>query len=95
MSETISKSSTVSAAPGQVSSTVEGEAVILNMETGVYYGLNPVGAWVWEELQSPKTVAALLDDLVAEFDVDEQRGETDLMALLEDLAGASLIEVKE
>jgi hypothetical protein len=95
MSETITKSSTVSAAPGQVSSTVEGEAVILNVQTGVYYGLNPVGAWVWEQLQTPKTVARVLEDLVAEFDVDEERGETDLMALLDDLAGASLIEVKE
>jgi hypothetical protein len=94
MSETISKSSTISAAPGQVSSTVEGEAVILNMETGVYYGLNTVGAWVWEQLQSPKTVDELLKGLVSEFDVDEDRGEADLMALLEDLAGASLIEVK-
>jgi hypothetical protein len=95
MSQTISKTSTVSAAPGQVSSTVEGEAVILNVQTGVYYGLNPVGAWVWDELQAPKTVAALLEGLVAEFDVEEARGESDLIALLEDLAGASLVEVKE
>ena len=94
MSETISKTSTISAAPGQVSSTVEGEAVILNVETGIYYGLNPVGAWVWEALQTPTTVAQLLDGLVAEFDVDEDQGENDLMALLDDLAGASLIEVK-
>jgi hypothetical protein len=94
MNETISKSSTISAASGQVSSTVEGEAVILNMETGVYYGLNTVGAWVWEQLQSPKTVDELLSGLVSEFEVDEDRGEADLMALLEDLAGASLIEVK-
>ena len=94
MSETISKSSTVSGAPGQVSSTVEGEAVILNMETGVYYGLNPVGAWVWEALQTPQTVAQLLDGLVAEFEVDADRGEQDLVALLEDLAAAKLIEVK-
>jgi Coenzyme PQQ synthesis protein D (PqqD) len=94
MSQTISKTSTVSAAPGQVSSTVEGEAVILNVQTGVYYGLNPVGAWVWDELQSPTTVAELLEGLMAEFEVDEDRGEADLVTLLEDLAGASLIEVR-
>jgi hypothetical protein len=93
MTETISKTSTVSAMPGQVSSTVEGEAVILNVETGIYYGLNPVGAWVWDVLQTPTTVAQLLEGLIAEFDVDEERGETDLLALLDDLAGASLIEV--
>jgi Coenzyme PQQ synthesis protein D (PqqD) len=94
MSETISKTSTVSAAPGQVSSTVEGEAVILNMETGVYYGLNPVGAWVWDALQTPQTAGQLLDGLVAEFEVEPDRGEEDLMALLEDLVAAKLIEVK-
>jgi len=92
MSETLSKSSKINAAPGQVSSTVEGEAVILNLETGVYYGLNPVGAWVWEAVQTPKAVSEILDALVVEFDVDAERGERDLMALLEDLVAARLIE---
>ncbi|MEA2271794.1 MAG: hypothetical protein QOI98_502 [Solirubrobacteraceae bacterium] len=95
MSETLSKSSTISAAPGQVSSMVEGEAVILNLETGVYYGLNPVGAWVWEAVQTPTSVAQLHERLLAEFDVDSERGEQDLMALLSDLVEAKLIEVNE
>lgn len=94
MTEALSKSSVVSAAPGQVSSTVEGEAVILNVETGVYYGLNAVGAWVWDAIQTPKTVAQIHEDLVTEFEVDPAQGEQDLVALLEDLAAASLIEVK-
>jgi hypothetical protein len=95
MSETLSKSSIVNAAPGQVSSTVEGEAVILNLETGVYYGLNPVGAWVWETIQTPTSVAQIHERLLAEFEVESERGEQDLMALLEDLVKAKLIEVKE
>jgi hypothetical protein len=94
MSETLSKSSVISAAPGQVSSTVEGEAVILNLNTGVYYGLNPVGAWVWEAIQTPKSVAQIHERLLDEFEVDSERGEQDLLALLQDLAEASLIEVK-
>ncbi len=94
MSERLSKSSVISAAPGQVSSTVEGEAVILNLETGVYYGLNPVGAWVWDAIQTPRTLAQIHEDLVAEFDVDIERGEQDLVALLEELAAARLIEVE-
>jgi Coenzyme PQQ synthesis protein D (PqqD) len=94
MSETISKTSTITAAPGQVSSTVEGEAVILNMETGVYYGLNPVGAWVWDAVQTPQTVSRLIDGLIAEFEVEADQAEQDLTALLEDLAAASLVEVK-
>jgi coenzyme PQQ synthesis protein D (PqqD) len=94
MSETISKTSTITAAPGQVSSTVEGEAVILNMETGVYYGLNPVGAWVWDAVQTPRTVSSLIDGLIAEFEVEADQAQQDLTALLEDLAAASLVEVK-
>ena len=95
MAHALTKNSTVSAASSQVSSTGEGEVVILDVSTGVYYGLDPVGGCIWQSIQSPRTISDIHREMVEEFDVDADRGERDLLALLRDLADASLIEVRD
>jgi hypothetical protein len=50
----ISKSSTVR----RVSCNLAGEAVILNTKSGIYFGLKPVGARIWELVQEPRTIDA-------------------------------------
>ena len=77
----------------QVSSNLGGEAAILNLKNGVYYGLDSVGARVWALIQQPRTVAELRDIFAAEFDVASPRLEADLLELLSDLAGKELVEV--
>jgi hypothetical protein len=91
----ITTSSTVVAAPDQVSSDLAGEAVILNLATGMYYGLDEVGARVWSLLQQPCAVEALRDAILAEYEVEPERCEQDLLALLADLQAAKLVEVAE
>ena len=80
------------AARDQVSTELEGEAVILSLADGVYYGLDGVGALVWERLREPTSVAALRDAVTAAFEVDRETAERDLLALLRELAGRRLVE---
>jgi hypothetical protein len=75
----------------QVCTTVGGETVILGLNDGVYYGLDAVGARVWELLSAPKSVAGLADVIVSEFDVERGRCEDDLVALLQDLVSKGLV----
>jgi hypothetical protein len=89
----ISGSSTVVAAKDQVSADLGGEAAILNLKNGAYYGLNSVGARVWELAQTPKTVGELRDAILDEYDVEPERCERDLLALLQELETEGLIEV--
>lgn len=84
----------VAAARDQVSVEVEGEAVILSLADGVYYGLDPVGARVWQLMEQPRTVAELRDAVVAEWEVDAPTAERDLLELLADLAARGLVEVR-
>jgi Coenzyme PQQ synthesis protein D (PqqD) len=84
----------VVAAPEQVSCPLGEEAAILNLKNSVYYGMNPVGARVWELLKQPKSVGELRDILLEEFEVDQERCGTDLLALLGTLQGEGLIEVR-
>jgi len=95
MESSISGKSVVKAAKDQVSADLEGEAVILNLQNGVYYGLNPVGAYVWGLLTEPRTVKEIQSAVLEEYDVESDRCERDLLDLLEKLATEGLIEVNE
>ena len=90
----ISKISTVVRAKDQVSCDLAGEAVILNTKSGIYYGLNPVGARIWELIQEPTTIGAVLDSLLKEFDVTPERSQKELFALIEDMAARELISIE-
>jgi hypothetical protein len=68
-----------------------GEAVVLNLDTGVYYGLDPVGTRVWRLLQQPRTISELRDLIVDEFDVVPDRCEADLRPFLASLQSHGLV----
>ena len=92
MSE-ISSKSVVVASKDQVSCGLSGEAAILNLSDGMYYGLNEVGARIWSLLSAPIEVAKIRDQIEREYDVDIERCEKDLITLLGKLNDAGLIEV--
>jgi Coenzyme PQQ synthesis protein D (PqqD) len=89
----LSGQATVVVSKDQVSCDLAGEAAILNLKNGVYYGLDPVGARIWNLVQEPKTFAELRDTLLAEYEVEAPRLESDLRDLLDKLAEQGLIEV--
>lgn len=90
----ISTESIVVASSNQVSSDLAGEAVILDLDSGTYYGLDAVGLRVWNLVKEPRTVAQIVSAIVAEYEVDRGRCEKDLLALLDRLASNGLIEVR-
>jgi hypothetical protein len=90
---TIPNTAVVGAIKDHVSCEVGDEAVILQIKSGVYYGLNPVGTTVWNYLQEPRTVAQVLSYLLESYDVDCVRCQADLQELLAQLLRDGLIEV--
>ena len=93
MSLSISSASVVSAVKDQVSCDLSGEAVILNLKDGVYYGLNTVGARIWGLLEEPRTVSELRAALLDEYEVDPDVCEQQLTSLLAELAAHGLLEI--
>ncbi|MEO0434774.1 MAG: lasso peptide biosynthesis PqqD family chaperone [Cyanobacteria bacterium J06656_5] len=85
----------ISTTPDQIASELGGEAVILNLSTGQYYGLNEVGARVWELIQQPCTVDSILHNLLEEYDVQPDVCKRDLTKILVDMKEACLIEVSD
>jgi hypothetical protein len=90
----MSSSYQIVASSEQVSSNLSGEAVILHLKSGTYYGLNPVGASVWSLIQQPKTVAEIRDVLLSEYSVEPEICDRELQDLLNDLESAGLIEIR-
>ena len=88
---TITLDTKVVAARHQVSCEVGGEVVILSMSDELYYGLDPVGARVWTLVREPRTVRAIRDALVAEFEVDARTCQEDLVTLLTEMQERNLI----
>ena len=86
--------SKIIAIPEQISADLGGEAVILHLKSGVYYGLNEIGEKIWNLIQEPKTFQELQAAVLAEYDVEPKQCEQDLKALLQDLAKQELIEIK-
>ena len=95
MERMLSGRSTVVAVKEQASCNLADEVVILNLKAGVYFGLNPVAARIWNLIREPKTVHEIRDAILEEYDVDAERCEGDLLVLLRDLAAKELIEVKD
>jgi len=95
MDADLSVHSIVIATPEQVSCPLGEESAILNLKNTVYYGLNPVGARVWNLLQQPRSVLELRDTLLDEYEVEAVRCESDLLALLEKMRSEGLIQVKD
>lgn len=92
-SPTIGWKDVVQAAESQVSTRLGDEVAILELDQGVYFGLNPTGARIWELLASPMAVSDIHARIVAEYEVDEQTARRDVLDVLERLRAAGLIKV--
>ena len=94
MAEEISLKTIVVASKENVSCALGDEAAILHMRSGVYYGLDPVGARIWKLLDQPKSVEDLQAVILDEYEVEPGICESDLLALLEKLRTEGVIEIR-
>lgn len=91
----ISATTTVTAAESALSTTLDDEAVILETESGMYYGLNDVATHIWEEIDERRTVAELRESILATYDAEPDQVERDLESVLADMLDNGLIEVDD
>lgn len=77
--------------PHVIARQVGEENVMLDLEKGAYFGLDPVGARVWQLLAEGMTLAQACDSLMEEYDVSREDIERDVIALAEHLAANGLI----
>lgn len=90
-----SSRSIIVASDRQVGCAVGDEQVLLHLEQGVYYGLEGVGAFLWDLLRQPRTFDEMVDLVMREYQVEKDQCSADLQALLVDLRARDLVLVTE
>lgn len=80
--------------PGEVMSRLVGEeTVILDLVSGTYYGLDPVGARIWDLLVDGRTLGEVCACMLEEFEVSREEIERDVLGLISSLREKNLIAV--
>ena len=91
----ITVQSTVIVTPGLTAANLGDEAVLLDANSGRYYGLNELGARIFELIRTPSLVADVKSTLLQEYKVEESQLEADLLSFLREMEERKLIETKD
>ena len=73
--------------------TVGDETVILDLASGTYYGLDPVGARMWQLMSEGQPLTAVCDTLLDEYEVTREALEGDILRLTEELRAKGLVSL--
>jgi hypothetical protein len=90
---TVSLENTVTLGKDTVFRELDGEAVILDLGSGTYFGLNAVGTRIWQLIDQHGRLAVVLDELCQEYDADRDVLQRDLLELVGRLADARLVDM--
>ena len=91
----LSGASIVRAAKELASCKIADETIILSLDSGIYFGLNAIGTRIWSLLQEPGPVSRIVAAILDEYEVQPDRCEQEVIALLQDLTAQRLIDVGE
>ena len=78
---------------GVVFQQLHDEAVLLNLDSGLYFGLDPIGTRIWNLLAERQSLPQIVSAIMAEYDVDDEQCQADLLKLLGDLEAQGLVFV--
>jgi hypothetical protein len=87
----VSFSERLSVAPDVLFRLVGDEGVLLNLNTTLYLGLNPMGTRMWNALTSAGSIQAAYDELLGEYEVEPEQLRADLEEFIQRLLGQKLI----
>lgn len=83
----------VTQASGMVAADMDGQWVMMSVEHGKYYSLDPVGSRIWDLIERPLTVNGLVAALLAEYNVEEEQCRTNVSDFLNEMIEKGLVSV--
>ncbi len=69
------------------------ELAMLNIERGMYYGLDEIATHIWEKIAEPRRVSDVCNELIDEFDVSADRCQRETLVLLDWLNAQNLLKI--
>jgi len=89
----ITPDSIVRQSEGQISTEIDGEVILLDIEKGSYFGMNPVLSRIWKLIEQPTSVNGLCAQLMEEYDVSQEECQNDILESFEQLQKQNLIVI--
>lgn len=81
--------------PATVVSRMTGdELVLLDLAGGEYFGLDAIGACVWQLLEEGKTLREVAAMMLEQYEVDEFQLQEDISVLVVELIAKKLLECR-
>ncbi len=89
----LTASSVVRRGPRVPFTTLDDETLAIDAERGFLFSLNETGRFVWDAISEPTTVADVCERMVRAYAVDEATCRPAVIALIERLDAAGLVEI--
>lgn len=77
--------------PAIISKIIDDEQILLNTETGDYYGLNELGSAIWELINENNDLQSMVQTLLEDYDVEESVLKDDIETFLRALIERNII----
>lgn len=85
--------SVISKKEDAVMAELDGKVVIMSIENGQYYALDEIGTDIWKRIEGSVAVKSIVEQLVQEYEVLEERCIEDLIAFLQSIESKGLIKI--
>mgnify|MGYP001550100395 CR=1 FL=1 len=72
---------------------VDGEAILLDLDSSYYYSLDPIGSEIWGMCDGTRSLQSVAERVCSDYDVDWDQAQADLLALVADLRQEGLIVI--
>jgi hypothetical protein len=69
------------------------EAVLLNLKSGVYFGLDPIGTYIWTVLPESDSLEQVAEAITRVYDVSKERSSEDLLRLIREMLAHEIVTV--
>ncbi len=73
---------------------LQGEAVILSLESSRYFGLDPIGTRIWQLCEAHHSLRRVWDAMQQEFDAPGEALQADLLKFVDELSANGLLKVQ-
>lgn len=89
----LSQNQVISQVKGNIVSDMDGEKVMFSITNGKYYNLGEIGGVIWDLIENQSTPESIVQELIKQYDVDQETCENQVMTFIDMLYGEGLISV--
>jgi hypothetical protein len=75
-----------------ISSKIQNEIIMVNVQQGTYFALNPVGTRIWELIKSPQSIDAICERLLAEYDIEPENCRAEVEAFIQQCVQLKVVD---